>query len=466
MTVARDPAPPRPSPAATTGANEPPATPEPVLRQIWRGLRDPLDFLTGLEAEFGDIVTTRKGRTYAVFRPDYVKHVLQDNHANYMKGARYRAVLAPLMGNGLFTSEGAFWLRQRRIAQGAFQRTQLPLFAAPILECVADFVPDWERKARANETVGLREDITTLTLRAALRMLFGVDATSQMPALVEAVFGVNEEIKPGRAFLPVHLPAWVPTPGRRRFARSLSVIDDFVYRIIAQRKAAADPGTDLIGLLVSARDPETGESMDELQLRDEIVTMLNAGHDTVTDAVVWALVQLASNPEARARARDDVVRVVGSEWPTAASLGSMDYLGRVFRETLRLCPPAWGFGRTAIHADTIGGYTIPAGATVLISPFVVHRSPRYWDRPLVFDPDRFLPEASAGRPKFAYFPFGSGPRMCIGANLASMEAPLIVAALLQRFDFELPAGTTVQFSPRISLRPKGRLPLRVRALAH
>jgi cytochrome P450 len=170
------------------------------------------------------------------------------------------------------------------------------------------------------------------------------------------------------------------------------------------------------------------------------------------------------NPEARTRAREEVLRVAGTEWPTPDSLEGMEYLGRVFRETLRLCPPAWGFGRTAIGADVIGGYAIPAGSTVLISPWVVHRSPRFWDRPLVFDPDRFLPEASAGRAKFAYFPFGAGPRMCIGANLASMEAPLILAAILQRFDFEIPEGTELTFSPRISLRPKGTVPLRLRLL--
>jgi cytochrome P450 len=256
----------------------------------------------------------------------------------------------------------------------------------------------------------------------------------------------------------------VPTPGRQRFARSLRTIDDFVYRIIAQRKAASDPGNDLVGLLIRARDPETGEGMDDLQLRDEIVTMLNAGHDTVTDAIVWTLVLLAANQDVQARAREEVQRVAGSESPTVASLNGMEFLGRVFRETLRVRPPAWGFGRTAIHPDSIGGYTIPAGSLVLISPYVTHRSPRFWDRPLVFDPDRFLPEASAGRPKFAYFPFGSGPRMCIGANLAMMEAPLVVAALLQRFAFELPPGTTVEASPRISLRPKGRVPMRLRAL--
>jgi cytochrome P450 len=445
-------------------ANEPPATPSPLVVRIWRGLRDPLNFLTELEAAHGDIVTLRAGRTYAVFHPDYVKHVLQDNHANYTKGERYRSAIEPLMGNGLFTSEGAFWLRQRRIAQGAFQRSQLPVFADTITACVSDMVPQWEQKARRGEHVLLREELTGLTLRAALLMLFGVDATSQMPALIDAVYGVNEEIKLGRVFLPVHLPKWVPTPGRQRFARSLRTIDDFVYRIIAQRKAASDPGTDLAGLLTRARDPETGEGMDDLQLRDEIVTMLNAGHDTVTDAIVWTLVLLATNQEAQARAREEVLRVAGSGSPNAAALNGMEFLGRVFRETLRMRPPAWGFARTAIRADSIGGYTIPAGGLVLMSPFVTHRSPRFWDRPLVFDPDRFLPEASAGRPKFAYFPFGSGPRMCIGANLASMEAPLVVAALLQRFVFELPPGTTVEPSPRISLRPRGSVPMRVRTL--
>jgi cytochrome P450 len=458
------PSPERTAPAPSSPpSREPPEPPEWLLTRIWRGARDPLAFLTDLEQRFGDIVTLRTGRTYAVFHPDYVKHVLQDNHANYRKGEKYRSVLVPLMGNGLFTSDGAFWLRQRRIAQGAFHRSHLPGFAAAILECVADFIPEWERKARGNHLVALREEITALTLRATLRMLFGVDATSQMPVLVAAVHGVHNEIHPARAFIPVHLD-WIRTPGQRRFARSLQVIDEFVYRIIDQRKAATEPGSDLLGLFMAARDPETGDRMDDVQLRDELVTMLNAGHDTVTDAIVWTLTQLALHPEARARARDEVVRLAGPEWPTPESLEGMEYLGRVFRETLRLCPPAWGFGRTAIGDDVIGGYAIPAGSTVLLSPWVVHRSPRFWNEPLRFDPDRFLPEAAAARAKMAYFPFGAGPRMCIGANLASMEAPLILAAILQRFDFEIPDGTPLAFSPRISLRPARTVPLRLRLL--
>jgi len=453
------------SPDASS-ASSPPVSPGPLPVRIFRGISDPLRFLTGLEERFGDIVALRQGRSYAIFHPDSVKHVLQDHHTNYAKGEKYRGALAPLMGNGLFTSEGAFWLRQRRIAQGAFQRAHLPSFADSILSCVSDMVKDWEHKASAGEPVALREELTGMTLRAALRMLFGVDAKDEMATLIDAVFGVNEEIKLGRAFLPLRLPTWVSTPGRRRFMRALAVIDDFVYRIIDQRKSASDPGIDLIGLLIRARDPETGEHMDDRQLRDEIVTMLNAGHDTVTDAIVWTMVLLGSNREARERAREEVLRVAGSEPPSVAQLSLMDFLGRVFRETLRLYPPAWAFARTAIRADSIGGYAIPAGSLVVMSPYVMHRSARFWERPLEFDPDRFLPAASATRPKFVYFPFGSGPRMCIGANVAAMEAPLIVAALLQRFDFTLPSGTMPALSPRISLRPKGMVPMQLRALQH
>jgi cytochrome P450 len=441
---------------------EPPVLPIPLIGRIWRGVRDPLGFLVSLEAQYGDIVTLRRGRSYAIFNPDYVKQVLQENYTNYEKGPKYRAALSPLMGNGLFTSEGAFWLRQRRIAQGAFQKTQLPVFGDHILACVADMIADWERKARAHEPVALREALTELTLHATLRMLFGVDAQGEMPALVDAVHHVNDDIKFGRLFLPVRLPKWVPTPRRQRFAHSLHTIDEFVYRIIRERQAADDPGTDLVGLLVRARDPETGERMDDRQLRDEVVTMLNAGHDTVTDATVWTLVLLAQHPEIQERVREEVERTAGPSGPTAATLPSMDFLGRVFRETLRLYPPAWGFGRTALQPDTFGPYTVPAGGLVIISPYVMHRSPRLWDRPEVFDPDRFLPAASAARAKFAYVPFGSGPRMCIGANLAMMEAPLIVASLLRRFDISLPGDVNLEASPRISLRPKATIPLQLR----
>jgi cytochrome P450 len=439
----------------------PPELSIPLPIKIWRGLHDPLGFLASLEAEFGDIVALRKGRTYAVFCPDYVKHILQDNHPNYAKGERYKSALAPLMGNGLFTSEGSFWLRQRRLAQGAFQRAHITSFADPIITHISELIERW--KTRGQEAVALREELTDMTLRIALSNLFSTNADGRMGAMVDAAFGVNEEIKLGSAFLPFHLPKWVPTPGRRRFARSLQTIDNFVYGVIAERRKASDPGSDFAGRFISARDQETGEAMDDVQIRDELVTMLNAGHDTVTDAIVWTMVLLARYPDAKQEARAEVFRICGSASPTVEAVSKMEFLGRVFHESLRLYPPGWAFARTAIHEDSIGEYSIPAGALVLMSPYVVHHSPRFWDNPETFDPDRFLP-ASAKRPKFAYFPFGAGPRQCIGASLAMMEAPLILASLLQELDFKLVDERTPEPEPRISLRPKGTVWMRVQAL--
>jgi cytochrome P450 len=450
--------------AALPQGRVPPRARHPLAVRIWQGVRDPLAFLTGLEAEFGDIVMLRKGRTFAIFNPDYIRHVLQENHRNYQKGPKYRAALAPLMGNGLFTSEGQFWLRQRRLAQPAFHRRNLESLTDPVASSVAELIRDWTEKARRNEPAPLREDLTELTVRITLRNLFSADADAHLPTLVPAIHAANDNMHVAAVFLPVHLPKWISTPRRRRFARALATIDGFVYRVIAERRRRAGDAVDLVSLLVAARDEETGEHMDDRQLRDELVTMLNAGHDTVTDAITWTLALLAQHPEHRARARQEVEQVLNGQAPTAASMADMPFLGRVFHESLRLYPPGWGFARAAIADDDLGGFHIPAGSFLLISPYVTHRSPRYWDNPLTFDPDRFLPERSASRPKFVYFPFGGGPRLCIGAGLASLEAPLIVASILLKLDFDLAPGTQLAISPRISLRPQGTVHLRLRPL--
>lgn len=436
---------------------DPPATGEPFVLRLWRGIRDPIAYLTNLEAKFGDIVSLRQGRTCAIFSPAYIKHVLQENHPNYVKGARYQAALGPLTGNGLFTSEGPFWLRQRRLAQIAFQRAKMASFDPLMLECVSEMLDRWEVKAKRGEPVHLREELNDLTLRITLRILFSANAVEQMAALFEAVEEVNQDIKLEATFLPFHLPKSVPTPGRRRFARSLKVIDDFVYATIKGRRQRPDPGSDLVGLLVQAKDEKTGETMTDLQLRDELVTFLNAGHNTVTDAVLWTMVVLARHQEAK----DRVCQEIGSGPLSAERAGAMPYLGRVFHESMRLYPPAWVIARSAIADDRLGPYRIPAGTMIVISPYVTHRSPRYWDRADVFDPDRFLPDRSASRQKFAYFPFGGGPRLCIGSPVAMMEAPLILASILQRFDFELVSSDEIRSAPRISLRPDRVVQLRL-----
>jgi len=451
-------------PAQTPAGAVPPQAPGSRYVRIWRGISDPIQLLSGLQASFGDIAALRQGVSYAVFHPDYIKRVLQDNYPNYEKGERYRAALSPLMGNGLFLSEGPFWLRQRRLAQVAFQNVRTAAFDQPMLTCTARMLDAWAVKARSGQPIALRQELVDVTLRITLHVVFSRHADSQMTALIDAVQGVNQDVRFGTQFLPFHLPAWVPTPGRVRFKRSLRTIDEFVYDLVALRRSSKNPEADLVDLLLQARDAESGEAMTDLQVRDELVTFLNAGHDTVTDAVLWTLVLLAQHPEAADRVRQEIASTAGAAPLSFAALQRMPYLARVFHESLRLFPPAWAFARSAIHADTLGPYRIPAGALVVISPFVTHRAPQFWERPYAFDPDRFLPEQAAARPKFAYFPFGGGPRQCIGMGVAMMEAPLILASILQRFDVRLASAGAVRPSPRISLRPEGTVWMNLREI--
>jgi cytochrome P450 len=431
---------------------KPPEPAIPLPLRIWRGLRDPLGYLQAAE-KLGDVVSLRSNRTFAVFHPDHVQHVLVNNSRNYQKGEKYRNALSPLMGTGLFTSEGPFWLRQRRLAQGAFQKAQMPHFADIIRECAADLVWDWEKIAAKGGTLDLRRELVIATLRMTLRNLFEVEP--DMAKLAPAVADASEQIHLGAQFLPFHLPSWVPTPDHRRFAAAMSLIDEFIYSVLRERRSSPCAEGHFIDLLINARDEDTGEGMTDLQLRDELATMLIAGHDTVTDLIVWTLIVLNREPALKASLREEVRSVTTSDGLTSESLKKMDLLMRVIHESLRLYPPGWAFARTAQARDEIGGFEIPAGAVVVMSPYAMHRSPRFWDQPEVFDPDRFRPERMGHRPRFVFFPFGGGQRQCIGQGLALLEAPLVLAAILQRFDFEIERPEEIVASPRISLRPKG-----------
>ena len=439
---------------------KPPEPSFPLPVRIWRGLTDPIGYLTYAEAELGDVVALRQGKSYALFHPDHIKHVLQENAKNYEKGVKYRAALGPIMGNGLFTSEGTFWLRQRRLAQSAFQRAHVASFSDGIVGCLEDLLEDWTKRSSRGEAIDVRRDLVLATLRMTVRNLFSTEP--EMTTLAPAVVEVTDLIHFGTQFLPFHLPKWVPTPARRRFARGMNVIDEFAYRVIAERRKAAPENRDFVSLMMGARDEETGEGMSDRQLRDELVTMLIAGHDTVTDAAVWTMVLLAQHPEYAAQLREEIRRVAGDGWPSVESLKELDLLGRVIHESLRLYPPGWVFARTALADDEIGGYRIPAGAIVAMSPYVMQRSKRYWDDPLRFDPDRFLPERSTGRPRFVYFPFGGGQRQCIGQGLAMIELPLLLVGILRNFEFEIDDAASIAPSPRISLRPDRTVRARLR----
>jgi cytochrome P450 len=415
-------------------------------------LLDPLATLTRYARAYGDLVCLSPGRIYLVNHPDYIQHVLQDHHDNYCKGPRYR-VLEPLMGNGLFVSDGAFWKRQRRLSAPAFDRRHIARYAKVIEVELAAMLERWAGPARAGAPVDLRQELIELTLTALLKTMFGGEAPAELGRLAQAMLTMENSIQLLNAANRFRLPAWLSTPKRRRFAAARRWVDGFLARTIERRRRDGRPGDDLISLLLFTRDPETGEGMDDHQLHDELITFLNAGHEATADALIWALVLLGRHPEVAERLHLELATRLNQRQPRFEDLERLPYTQQVVQETLRWMPVAWIIARTAIGPDRLGGHPIPAGAFLLLSAYVVHRDPAWWDQPERFDPDRFTAERIAARPRYAFFPFGGGPRTCVGVNLAMMEVPLILASVCQAYRIELVPGQDIRPVPRVLLKP-------------
>jgi len=294
--------------------------------------------------------------------------------------------------------------------------------------------------------------MTDLTLAVLMKAIFGRSSGDDIERVGQAFMAAEHEMHIAAAFLPWRLPKWVPTPSRVRFNRAIRTIDEFITRIVDERKRSGEDRGDFLSLLLAARDQDTGEAMPAQQIRDEVITMLAAGHDTVTEALTWTLYLVAQYPEIEQRVQQEAVSVLGERDPVADDLKAFPLVVGVVEEAMRLYPPIWGIMRTAIAEDTLGGYRIPPGARVVISPYVVHRSPAVWPEPERFLPDRFLSESANGRHRFAYFPFGGGPRLCAGAQFAMLEAPLVAAMLWRDFTVRLVPGQTIRPLPRVSLR--------------
>lgn len=429
----------------------PPGPPGSRLRLFRPALADPLRFLEDMAA-YGGVMTIRRDRTYLVSDPDAIGRIFQDNHFNYSKGERYIRALEPLFGRGLLTAEGDLWRRQRRLIQPVFHRANHETYADAIVQETQARLALWHEAQRSGAALDVREEMTQLTLAILMRTVFGQAAGEVIDEVGESFLVAHHEMNLISVFLPVRLPEWVPTPGRRRFARALATIDRFISRMVEARQGRDGDGTDFLSRLLAARDAETGAPMPREQVRDEVITMLAAGHDTVTEALTWTFYLVAQHPDDDARAYEEIVAAIGQRPPVAADLGTMPWVTQIVEESMRLYPPIWGVMRTAIADDVLGGYPIPAGARVVASPWVVHRSPELWPDPTRFSPDRFAPEQRAGRHRFAYFPFGAGPRQCVGAQFAMLEVPLIVAMILREFAVRLLPGQEIRPLPRVSLR--------------
>jgi len=415
--------------------------------------RQTLSFLQELRERYGDLVTlpTVLGPWTLVFHPDGVRHVVQENHFNYRKGGISNQVLSLTLGNGLLTNNGESWLHQRRLIQPVFHRQRIAAFGRLMTESALAWIE--ETNIDAQQPLDLFQEMSGLTLTIVGKALFGTDMLAHKERLFQASSTINH-LEAQSLYVPGLLS--LPTPQRRRLYEARTTLYTVVDALIDKRREISTE-SDLLTMLLQARDEETGEGMTVSQVRDEVLTLLGAGQETTANALCWTFLLLSQHPDIEARLREEYQQVLGGRAAQMEDLPRLPLTRMVLEESMRLYPPAWAFARYAIAEDEIGGYTIPKGAYVLLFPATTHRHPDFWERPDVFDPERFSPERTAGRHRFAYFPFGGGPRVCIGNQFALTEAQLILATILPRYQFRLLPGANVVPEPLITLRPRGKL---------
>ena len=419
--------------------------------------RDPLAFFTAI-AKINDVVHYQMGPRHVTFLndPDYIKDLLVTSNRKFIKShvlQRAKRVL----GEGLLTSEGEMHLRQRRLAQPAFHRQRIAAYAETMVAEAVALSERWQ----AGAIVDIHAEMMRLTLIIAGKTLFGTDVAEDAEEVGAALADFMEMF--GFIFLPFsNLLERLPVPPMNRIGKARKRLDAIIYRLIRERRASPGDQHDLLSMLISATDFEgDGTGMTDEQLRDECVTIFLAGHETTANALTYAWMLLAQNPETAERMHDEIATLNG-RLPTAEDFPRLRYTYAVFAETLRLYPPAWGLGRQATEPHSFGEQHVEPGTMVICSQWVMHRDARYWPDPERFDPERWLQEDKS-RPKFAYFPFGAGPRQCIGESFAWMEGVLLLATLTQRFAAELRPGYQLRLRAAITLRPKDPVPMRLAA---
>jgi cytochrome P450 len=430
------------------------------LGHVYAFRRDPLRFLTRMAREYGDVVRFSAGpqRIYLLNHPDYVRDVLVTHHGRFHKGRALQRAKR-LLGEGLLTSEGDFWRRQRRLAQPAFHRRRVNSYGHVMVEQAARAGARWHD----GQTLDISGEMMRLTLAVVGKTLFDADVESDADEVGEALTEVMNLF--GYLMLPFsELLEKLPLAPRRRFMRARARLDAVIYRIVEEHRRAGTDRGDLLSMLLLAEDSEgDGTGMSDEQLRDEVMTLFLAGHETTANALTWTWYLLARNPEAEARLHAELDAVLeAGRMPTVEDAAALVYTEMVVAEAMRLYPPAWAVGRLAVEDHEVNGYVIPRGSLVLVSQYVMHRDPRFFPDPERFRPERWTPEAKAARPQFSYFPFGGGPRRCIGEGFAWMEATLILATLARRWRPRLLPGQAVETQPRITLRPgRGGVPVRL-----
>jgi cytochrome P450 len=429
-----------------------------LLGNTFTYLRDQLGYLQAAVREHGDIVRLRLGHlmTYIMVHPDHVDYVLRSHADNFIKDKMTRWLI-PLVGEGLLTSEGDFWRRQRRLAQPAFQRQQIERYAAVMIEHTERMLESWGD----GQVRDIHDDMARLTLSIVAKTLFGTEIAGEADVVGESLAVViNHFMSPMRW---VRAFDYLPLPSSRRYWRAIRQIDEIVYGIIRRHRASARDTGDLLSRLLAARDEHGGGGMTDRQLRDEVVTLVLAGHETTALVLFYAFYLLAQSPEAEGRLAAELGTVLGDRPPTAADVPSLRYTEWLIRESMRLYPPAWGIAREALADCEIGGFDVPKGTQIFMVQWLVHHDGRWFAEPERFKPERWDNDLIKRLPPGAYFPFGGGPRICIGNHFALMEAVLLLATIARRYRLVIEPGQTLELLPSITLRPKHPLRMRLQA---
>ena len=416
-----------------------------------------IEYFSDAWRTYGDIVRFQMGpiENYLLAKPDYVHYILVKNHTNYTKGVSMKKLKLSL-GEGLFASEGSLWRRQRQLMQPLFTPRSINSFADVMVEDIEAMLQRWETPSASHTPVDINQEMMRLAMGIIGRTMFNISIDQEAMQAASAFAYVLEFVSQ-QTIRFVDIPMFIPTKANRRFNASMRILDEFIYNIIAKRRQdpKAIEQNDLLALLMRARDPETGEPMSDKQLRDEVITIFFAGHETTAQALTWTWFLLAQHPHEEAKYHAELDKTLNGRAPNIDELELLPYTRMVIDESMRLYPPILLFAREALEPDLIDGYHIPAGAMITLSQYITHRHPDYWDRPEVFNPENFTPERMAARPRYAYFPFGGGQRVCIGNNFALLEMALALSMIGQRYQLRLVPGQNIQPKMVGTLRPNG-----------
>lgn len=430
----------------------------PILGSLLDMSRDTLGFFEKSAAEYGAVTKLQLGQfpAYLLNDSDLIEQVLVKKHQDYTKNRVFWRQLKALMGDGLFTAEGAVWQRQRKLSAPAFATQPLQSYAPHMAELAEQVIEPWED----GQVFDMHKGCMDLALRVAARTLLNANVEQDLAGMDQATSWINDEVV-ARFSRPIFIPDAVPLPGHIRYRRGVAFIDKLIYRIIDEHRSGKGDPEGFIALLMAARD-EDDQPMTDKQLRDEIANMLMAGYETTALNISWAFHLLGQHRDIQDAIAAEVREKVGDRTVTYDDLPNLPLVERATIEILRLYPPAWGIGREAAVDTTIGDYAVPKGTTIILSSWVTQRSDKYFEDPLTFNPDRWLGDFRKRLPRFAYYPFGGGPRVCIGNRFAMMEAMLMLATIVRRFDIERLMDRPVKPIASVTLRPEGGIWVKLR----